>query len=205
LRDNGWDLLLRLQALKAQKIVWPTVEEIGDDVFVGTVDGTHIKTEEPNHPDLPKDTKAFSYKNKAAGLSYEIVVSLWESRIIWINGPFKASVHDKTIYSMPGGLYEKLLGSGLRVIGDSGYGGYEDTVSRLNRWDTAEVGKFKTRARMRQEAVNAKIKTLRCVDSARFCHKGNHTDGQSKFKICFEAAVVVTQYKMEISEPLFDI
>jgi DDE superfamily endonuclease len=205
LRENGWDLLLRLQALKAEKIVWPTDEEIGNNIWIGTVDGTHIKSQEPNHPTLPKDTKAFSYKNKAAGFSYEIVVSLWKSNIIWINGPFKASVHDNTIFSSPGGLKEKLTAAGLKVIGDSGYGGMDDVVSRLHSIDSPEVSKFKVRARMRQEAVNAKIKTLRCADSACFRHMGNYKDGQPKFKICFEAAVVVTQYKMDISEPLFDI
>jgi hypothetical protein len=205
LRLNGWDMLLRLQALKSEKIVWPTAGEIGNNVWIGSVDGTHIKTQEPNHPTYPKDKKAFSYKNHSAGFSYEIVVSLWESKIIWINGPFKASVHDNTIFSLPGGLKEKLEATGLRVIADSGYGGYDHVVSRLNSMDSKEVSKFKVRARMRQEAVNAKIKTLRCTDSGRFRHMGNYKDGQPKFKICFEAAVVVTQYKMDISEPLFDI
>lgn len=205
LRDNCWDILLRLQALKATKIVWPTAAEIGDNIWIGTVDGTHVKTQEPNHPDLPKDPKAFSYKNKAAGLSYEIAVLLWESRIIWINGPFPASRHDATIFAMPGGLKDKLQGSGMKLIADRGYGGHSDTISTMNAHDSPEVSKLKTRARLRQESVNSKIKTLRITDSARFRHRGVHTDGQSKFKICFEAAVVVTQYKMEINEPLFDV
>ena len=205
LRDNCWDILLRLQALKATKIVWPTAAEIGDNIWIGTVDGTHVKTQEPNHPELPKDPKAFSYKNKAAGFSYEIAVLLWESRIIWINGPFPASRHDATIFAMPGGLREKLQGTGVKLIADRGYGGHSDTISTMNAHDSPEVSNLKTRARLRQESVNSKIKTLRITDSARFRHRGTHTDGQLKFKICFEAAVVVTQYKMEINEPLFDV
>jgi hypothetical protein len=185
--------------------VWPTAAEIGDNVWIGTVDGTHVKTIEPSHLDFPKDPKAFSYKNQAAGLSYEIALSLWESRIIWMNGPFLASVHDTTIFAMPGGLKEKLQGTGLRLIADRGYSGHDEVISVMSSRDSPEVSKIKTRARMRQEGVNAKIKTLRCTDSARFRHTGNYKDGQSKFKICFEAAVVVTQYKMEITEPLFDI
>jgi DDE superfamily endonuclease len=205
LREHCWSMLLRLQALKATKIVWPTAAEIGNNIFIGSVDGTHVETEEPNHPVFPKDKTAFSYKNHAAGLAYELVVSLFSSHIIWMNGPFPASIHDNKIFNSPGGLREKLQGTGLRLIGDSGYQGNDDIVSRLNSLDSPEVSKFKTRARLRHEAVNAKIKTLRCTDSGRFRHKGNHTDGQPKFKIFFEASVVVTQYKMEISEPLFDI
>ena len=204
LREHGWDMLLRLQALKTAKIVWPTAAEIGNNIFIGSVDGTHVEIEEPNHPVFPKDKTAFSYKNHSAGLAYEIVVSLSESRIIWINGPFPASMHDSKIFNSPGGLRARLEGTGLRLIGDSGYQGNDDIVSRLNSMDSQEVSKFKTRARLRHEAVNAKIKTLRCTDSGRFRHKGNHK-GQSKFQVFFEAAVVITQYKMEISEPLFDI
>jgi hypothetical protein len=199
LRENLWDILPRLQALKATKITWPTDAELADNIWIGSVDGTHVKTVEPTHPDLPKDTEAFSYKNKAAGLSYEIVLSLFESRIIWINGPFPASYHDAAIFALPGGLREKLQGTGRRLIGDSGYSGHGDIVSMMNSHDAPEVSKAKIRARMRQEGVNSKIKTLRALDSARFRH------GPQKFKIVFEAGVVVTQYKMEITEPLFDV
>lgn len=201
LRDNGWDMMNRLQALKATKIVWPTQAEIGNQIFIGSIDGTHMKINEPNHPDFPKNTKAFSYKNKAAGLSYEIVLSLSTSKIIWMNGPFLASVHDIRIFDSPGGLKEKLQGTGLRLIADSGYGGrgHHQFISRLNSHDSPEVTKFKVRVRMRHEGCNGKLKTFRIIDSARFRH------GEEKFKIAFEACAVVTQYKMEISEPMFDV
>jgi DDE superfamily endonuclease len=201
LRDNGWDMMKRLQALKATKIVWPTEAEIGDQVFIGSIDGTHVKTNEPNHPDFPKNTKAFSYKNKAAGLSYEIVLSLSSSKIIWMNGPFLASVHDAKIFKSPGGLKAKLQGTGLRLIADSGYGGkaHHQYISQLSSHDSPEVTNFKVRARMRHEGCNGRLKTFRIIDSARFRH------GQEKFKIAFEACAVVTNYKMEISEPLFDV
>lgn len=205
LRENGWDMLLRIQALKAAKIKWPTAAEIADNIWIGSVDGTHVKTMEPTHPVYPKDPDAFSYKNRAAGLSYEIVVSMWESKIIWMNGPYLASYHDSTIFDEPGGLREKMQGTGKRLIGDRGYSAHDDIVSTMNSHDSAEVSKLKIRARLRHEGVNSKIKTLRATDSARFRHMGKHHDGQDKFKICMEAAIVITQYKMEITEPLFDI
>jgi hypothetical protein len=41
-------MLLKIQALKEKKIVWPSEEEIGDNIiWVGSIDGTHIKTQEP--------------------------------------------------------------------------------------------------------------------------------------------------------------
>jgi hypothetical protein len=104
-----------------------------------------------------------------------------------MNGPFLASVNDTTIFAMPGGLKEKLQGTGLRLIADRGYSGHDQVISVMSSRDSPEVSKIKTRARMRHEGVNAKIKTLRCTDSARFRHTGTYKNGQSKFKICFEA------------------
>jgi DDE superfamily endonuclease len=105
----------------AEAIVWPTDEELGDDIFVGAVDGTHIKTEEPMHAEFPKDKNAYSKKSHSAGRTYELVTSLSQSRIIWMNGPFPASTHDTTMFTVPGGLMrEKLQGTGLQLIGDSG-------------------------------------------------------------------------------------
>ena len=202
-RDVCWSLLLKIQALKAEKIVWPTPEEIGDNIWVGTVDGTHIKTQEPNHPIYPKDTKAFSYKNHAAGLDYELVLCLWKPSVIWMSGPYPAATHDITIFK-EGGLRDLLRSQNLKVIADNGYKGNDDVISRPNSQDSKEVSKCKSRARCRQESLNGKIETLACTNSAGFRHRGD-IDGQSKFKICFEAAVVVTQYKMEMGDPVFDV
>ena len=199
LRDSGWDFVRYIQALKDEKIVWPTEEELGDDIWIGTVDGTHIKTEEPRDLERPKNKKAFSYKNHAAGLSYELVLSLWNSKIIWMSGPYLASVHDTKILAL-GGLRDKMRSlNNRRLIADNGYKGHDDFISRPNSRDSKVVSKLKSRARARQEVLNAKIKTFRCVDSARFRH------GQDKFKLCFEAAAVLTQYKMELGEPLFHV
>jgi hypothetical protein len=189
-RDKGWSILVKIQALKEKKIVWPSPEEIGDNIWVGSVDGTHMKTQEPNHPELPKDPQAFSYKSQSAGLSYELVTCLWKPHIIWMSGPYKASVHDTRIFK-EGGLRDKLRAQHLRVIADNGYKGSDDVISRPNSHDSKEVSKCKSRARCRQESVNAKIKTLAITNSAAFRHMGE-INGQPKFKICFEAAVVLT-------------
>jgi DDE superfamily endonuclease len=201
-RDKGWSMLLKIQALKEKKIVWPSEEEIGDNIWVGSVDGTHMKTQEPSHPEVPKNPKAFSYKSNSAGLSYELVLCLWKPSIIWMSGPYLASIHDTRIFN-EGGLRDRLRAQQLRVIADNGYRGSDDVISRPNSQDSKEVSKCKSRARCRQESVNAKIKTLACTNSV-FRHKGE-INGQSKFKICFEAAVVVTQYKMEMGDPVFDV
>ena len=48
-RDQVWDILQRIQCLKATKITWPD-DLGGDDIWIMAVDGTHCAVEEPNHP-----------------------------------------------------------------------------------------------------------------------------------------------------------
>lgn len=147
LRDTTWQYVELIQKPKSKKIVWVHEDR---DIWVGTVDGTHVKSQEPAHPTLPKDEKAFSYKDHAAGYSYELALSLHESRIIWMNGPFKASVHDAKIFAGAGGLAAKLRSIGKKMIAGSGYQGFDDCISRMHSLDSKRVAKFKMRARCRQ-------------------------------------------------------
>ena len=50
-----------------------------------------------------------------------------------------------------------------------------------------------------KESLNGKLKTFKCIDSRRFRHS------EEKFKMCFEAVAVLTQCKMELGDPVFDI
>jgi hypothetical protein len=197
LRDTGWLFVAKMAALQELKIVWPETDE--GDIWIGTVDGTHSKSWEPKHDKYPKDRKAFSFKHHSSGFNYEIVVSLEDSKIIWINGPFKAGTNDIGMLTSANGLLAKLRALGLRVIADNGYRGYDDIISRPNSLDSAAVSKFKNRARCRHEGVNGMIKHFKCTSSEAFRH------GIDKFKICFDASVVITQYRMELGEPLFEV
>ncbi len=51
----------KIQALKAEKIVWPE-ENVGDDIYAITVDGTHCWIQEPQHPTWSQDSRYFSHK-----------------------------------------------------------------------------------------------------------------------------------------------
>ncbi|CAB9515385.1 unknown protein [Seminavis robusta] len=196
LRDTGWLIAGKIAAMKIFKIVWL---DTGDDIWVGSVDGTHIKSWEPTHDKYPKDRTAFSFKHHFSGFNCEIALSLKESKIIWINGPFKAGTNDIKMFTSEGGLADKHRETGQRVIADHGYKGHDDVISRPNSLDSAKVSKFKNRARSRHEAVNGLLKHFKCTDSSSFRH------GIEKFSICFEASAVVTQYQMELGEPLFEI
>lgn len=197
-RKWRWYFVEKIRALKKQKIVWP--EEWEDDdapIFIYSVDGTHCNVNEPKHPTMSKNPKYYSHKNKKPALTYELALSLWEARLVWINGPEKASVHDITVFCSRDGLKEKTP-QGKRGIGDLGYRGEKGIISTPNSHDPEDLRKFKSRARSRQETFNARIKFHACLD-VRFRHS------LEKHEIVFEACCVIVQYQMENGSPVFDI
>jgi len=178
------------------KAGWPA-DNFGDDTWVMSVDGVHFVTCEPKHDQFPKDSAHFSYKHHAAGFNYEIGISLYKSKLVWFNGPFKAGNFNDIKMFEDGGLKDKLQSLKKMVIADHGFTSYPTLVSTSNSQDSNEVSKFKVRARQRHEKCNGKLKEFECLDS-RFRHTG-------KLHACFEAVNVIVAYKMEMGEPLFDI
>lgn len=194
-RTIVWYYLERIQALKAEVIVWP--ENWGDDIWIVSVDGTHCWIKEPTHPDWSQDKEYYSHKYNKAGLCYELAISLSSSRLVWMNGPFKAARSDNKIFREDG-LKRKLQQIKKKAIGDRGYSGHPDECSTFNAHDTRPVRKFKSRALKRQETFNNMTKRFDCL-SGRFRH------GVDKFATCFEAICVICQYQMEDDMPLYDV
>jgi hypothetical protein len=205
IRSACWFHIEKIRNLKAAKIVWPHFPST--DIFVMSVDGTHLLTLEPGHPDIPKDPSYFSYKHHAAGFNYEVGIDLFQSKCIWLSGPHKAGeFNDAKMYSTFG-LHAKLKHLGKKAIGDFGYRGFPSTISFHNGLDTEPVREFKTRARQRHESYNGMLKQFQVL-SDRFRCKTNPNDkltAAEKLQMCFEAVNVIVQYKMEKTDPLFDI
>ena len=129
-------------------------------------------------------------------MAYEIGVSLFESRIVWISGPIQGAEHDLTIFQKDGGLKSKLSNT-CKAIGDKGYVG-DEKVSIKNQFDSDEVKLFKRKARARHEELNGRSKEF-AILSERFRHS------IAKHQIAFEAVCVVVQYTMENGRPLNQI
>lgn len=198
-RDKGralvWYFLRKLQALKAEVIVWP--EDWGSDIWIITVDGTHCWIEEPQHPDWSQDRTYYSHKYNKAGVNYELGIAIAAPRLVWMNGPFRAGKSDAKIFRDKG-LREKLRSIGKKAIGDRGYNGYKDECSTFNAHDCRGVRKFKSRALKRHENFNNMTKRFDCI-SGRFRH------GVDQFATFFEAICVICQYQLEDDMPLFDV
>jgi len=81
--------------------VWPWTDANNQEdyeVFILTVDGVHCPTQEPKHPTLSKNSKFYLHKFKQATLAYEIGLSVFKNRVLWMNGPFPAAMHNVTIF-----------------------------------------------------------------------------------------------------------
>ena len=195
-RDRSWYFIERIQALKEEKIRWP---EDNNDTWIMTVDGVHCWCYEPKHPEFSMDTKYYSHKYNKAGLNYELGVSISESRLIWMKGPFPAGTNDKTVFREHG-LCDRLRHVGKKAIVDGGYYAADllDVLSPPNASDSPRVKKFKRRAQRRHEVFNGMIKSFECL-SQRFRH------GEAKFASCFEACCVIMQYQMENGSPLYKV
>lgn len=187
---------IKIHFLKGQKIEWPP-DDYWDTVFIISVDGVHFKVKEPKHETLRRDPSYYSHKHNKAGLNYEIAICIFSNRVVWVNGPFKASRHDKTIM-VTDGLLEKIP-AGKRVIADRVYRKVE-CVSIHNSMDCEEVRNFKRRVRSRQESFNERLERW---ESLKTCWK--HGIADNKHKIVLDAVATLCVYQIELEEPLFDV
>ena len=100
-RTLVWSHIKKLQALQEVKIVWPE-DNFGDDIWAITVDGVDCWLLEPTHPVWSQNTEHYSHKFNKAGLRYELGISVHGSRLVWMNGPFKAGASNNTIFKHHG-------------------------------------------------------------------------------------------------------
>ena len=205
-RDANWLYTDKIRHLKREKIVWPK-SFLPTDIWVMTVDGTHLVTLEPGDGDIPKDPSYFSFKHHAAGFNYEVGVSLFESKCIWLSGPHKAGEYNDAKVFREKGLCDKLKQTGKKAIGDDGYRGFPNECSTANGLDCEAVKDFKSRARQRHEIYNGKLKVFSVLSDTFRCksHPKDPWTPAQKLQMVFEAVNVLVAYKMEKGEPLFDI
>ena len=173
------------------QILWP-FDENTPEVFIASVDGIHVKIQEPRQ--VPS-TRWYSHKSNSAGLAYEVAVDLHQSRIVSVNGPFQAGVSDIAIFKQS--LIHKIP-PGKKVIADKGYRGVPNIVSTPNQFDPSPLKAWKSRARARHETLNSRLTNFQALSDV---YRHAPEDHQS----LFEAVCVIVQYDMENGHELFAI
>ena len=195
-----WTWISRIQALKTKKIKWMhSFRSVNSSTFIITVNCVDFKIHEPTDRHLPKAEKYFSQKHGSAGLKYEIAISVFESKVVWVNGPFPCGQHDGVVFG-EGGLREKMLNDaapGKRGIADGIYQKHKDLLSIPNTMDSKELHNFKSRARLRQEVFHGRMKNYECLSNC-FRHS------IEKHKMATEAVITTLCYQMDNGARLYD-
>jgi hypothetical protein len=198
-RSRTWRYVRSFQGLKDHKVKWVCSDpnNLPDEIFICSVDGVHCQISEIR---TKPDKNLCSFKNKKPGVVYELAIAVYDSRLVWINGPFFAGTGDIDVFRMPGGLKSKIP-EGKRVIADQGYVGESNICSIRNPLDTKEVKELKRRAKARHEVFNGRLKDF-AILSQRF---RSTRDSLAKHKTVFEACCVLEQYDVEDGHPLFKV
>jgi hypothetical protein len=190
-----------IASLKEKKIVWPT--EIYNDpygrIYIVSVDGVDFKVWEMKHQRMPIDKGDYSHNFNHCARKYKIAMDVYTSKVVWISGPHKAGVHDKTIFVA--GLKAKIP-QGRKFISDRVYGAKAEPDDQAlpalpYPCDDPVLANFKARARSRHESFNSRLK-LFCLLADIYHHDlKNHSH-------VFEAVTVTVQYQMDMGRKLFD-
>lgn len=191
-----WKWVAKIAALKGKKIVWnPEFEDEKSAIFIISIDGTDFRIWETKHATLPIDRGIFSKKFNHGAVKYEIAIDVNKAQVVWINGPFRGGKHDMDIYRQ--GLQARMPKGKLGIV-DNGYKGDHGELARPNPKDPKPLRRFKSRARLRQETFNGRLKKFNCLENT-FRH------GVAKHKLAFEAVCVTVQYQMDNGAKIYAV
>ena len=136
----------------------------------------------------------YSQKFDHGAVKYEIAIDIHRSKIVWISGPHRGAMHDKTVYCQPNGL-QSMIPEGKLVIAD---GGYKRTGAAIpNPKDPKPMRRFKSRCRLRYATLNGRLKKFAILDQT-FRHS------LDKHQSAFEAVSVIIQYQMDNGSELYE-
>jgi len=156
-----------------------------------SVDGTDFRIYEPT----PFSKQWYSFKFRAAGVRWEVGVSIFTGDIVWINGWFPCGAWPD-IKIFRNDLLAKLLETNEMVEADRGYRGEPDAIN-VPDGDNAPVDE-KDQVRGRHETVNKRFKQFNILHRV-FRHE------REQHAFVFPAVAVLTQLSIENESPLFQV
>jgi len=166
-----------LAALSAKKIALPSPDE---RLHYLTVDSAVFRLEEQTQ----FDHTWHSHQSRTAAVKYEVALTM-DGMIAWVNGPFKGSVHDVTIYRQD--LMARIP-KGKAVIADKAYRG------QPNVRYAKDAKSLESRAMTHQETVFERFKDFKILARE---FRDSHGDPLVAHRPVFFAIAVIMQYKIK--------
>ena len=140
----------------------------------------------------------YSHKFNGPGLAYELAMSIFEPKLVWLKGPMKPGEvgNDLAVYKSE---IKQKIPAAKKIVVDSVYKDKKDPrLARKNAHDPEDLRRFKARASARQEAFHSRIKRFACLQNP-FRHS------MDRHGTCFVAICVICQYEMDLVTPAFDV
>jgi DDE superfamily endonuclease len=195
-----WKWILRLKRLAKDKIKWSKKLDAKDTAIFGiTTDGVDFKLWERQHEKYPFDRKNMSHKFKACAAKYLIALSTYEAKCVFIAGPYRGGMGDLEIFKECG-LLEKLERSGKIAIADRGfrskYAEERKQFAYPDLMDSKELNNLKSRACLRQETFNRRLKHFDAL-----LETWKH--GWDKHEDALWAVAGIVQYQMDLGSPIY--
>jgi hypothetical protein len=195
-----WKWIERIGSLKAIKIQTTSGLTV-DEVYAVSGDGIDFKVWERKHAKYNIDKKACSHKFRACAAKYLIALSLQKAKCLFIAGPYPGGMSDGDIM-VESGLQDLLLQHNKVVMVDRGYYSqvpeHRETHAYPDEIDPPDLHNFKSRARLRQETFNRRLRCFAILADT-------FTHGWDKHKLAFEAVVITVQYQMDHGSPIFSV
>ena len=198
-----WRWLYRLSAMKELKIRWDErLDDPETEVFILTIDGTDCKIWERKHPRYNQDKKQCSQKMNHGAAKYELGICIRTAKCVWINGPHRGGESDINVL-YKGGLIDKVK-KGKKIVADRGYkcANKPEVQAKISlpneQYDPKPLNNFKSRARLRHETFNGRLKCFNVLVAT-------FRQGFNKHKFVFEATAVIVQYQMDNGSPIFEV
>ena len=147
-RDKCRETMRHIQSFRERLIVFDPSIFRPEEIHIITVDCVNFITQEFR---LDPHTKWFDHKSHSSGLKYEFAISVWQSRCVWINGPYPAGLcHDKALFCGTKSMEEPpetwnrdallfQIPDGKKAIADSAYEGLPEKVTVKRPGHTSNV------------------------------------------------------------------
>ena len=207
IREMVNDYLSRIQDLRPMKI---NFVDLAPTCNLLPIDTVHIRSQELRSD---PNSKWWSHKFNGPGVSFEVVADPIKGKILWINGPEPASIHDITF--LRGGkkgdeknwkrssLYFHLP-LRVKLVGDSAYQGEPYKVTTTMDAHDAATKRLFARMKSMLETCFSRLKNFKVLRES-FRHGTLVDDKMKKIKRAFDVAAVLVQYDFENGASLFEV
>lgn len=164
------------------------------NVCLAYIDGKDFRTQALKRLSRKEKRKWYGHKFNAFGIKYEIATCIETGDVVHYIGPFRAAIHDVTIFRS---FLKKQLHPGERVMADRGYSG-DRLCFTPDDCETAQMERAVKIIGGRHETVNGRMTNFASM-------KLTWRHSLSLHQFAFRACLVLCQLNHQHNRPVFQV